>query len=479
MVLCWRRALAATVYLGVLILALTGCGNEGGPSEPKPTQGVALRELPRLTDLDPDPDVVEVALAAVETTFEFRPGEPFEVWAYVDVGDPDAVPSVPGPLLEAKLGDRVIVHFENRLSKASTTMHSHGPRLPNDMDGVSPKIFPSESFDYEYVVSNTGTHWYHPHVSTDEQIERGLHGAIHFRRDATPRAEGERVLVLDDHDLSTPALPDAWETDDIAMGHQGGWVLVNGQVEPYVQLASGSRERWHFVNAANGRVFELPVPEGLRFEVVGWDGGALAAPYFVDELIIAPGERFDVMVDVHANPGTRVDLDVAPRAHREGMTQTGTVLMRLEVTDASPTQVPAPEPAAIMALANDETIPARDFVFSEELDADAGPRFAVNDETWPFNEPIELALDSVEVWRLDNRTPMDHPFHLHGTFFQVQSVAGAPKGTLGWKDTVVVPRGQTVEVAVKLDALGIWMFHSHITEQAERGMMGAVRVVSP
>ena len=157
-------------------------------------------------DLNPDPAVVEVDLTASETTQAYLPGAPTRVWAYNG--------RVPGPTLSARPGDRVIVHFHNRLPEA-TTIHWHGLRVPLDQDGVPVDggVAPGADRDYDFVVPDAGTFWYHPHVRSDEQVERGLYGAIRVA-EAVPLTETEvpeRVLVLDDVLLEAGAtLTGAW-----------------------------------------------------------------------------------------------------------------------------------------------------------------------------------------------------------------------------------------------------------------------------
>jgi FtsP/CotA-like multicopper oxidase with cupredoxin domain len=116
-------------------------------------------------------------------------------------------------------------------------------------------------------------------------------------------------------------------------------------------------------------------------------------------------------------------------------------------------------------------------VLREDAESEAEPFFTINAERYPQVTPIGTRTGDIEVWELDNETEMDHPFHLHGMSFQVLGDdLVAPR--LGWKDTVNVPREDTVRIAVQFGAEGRWMYHCHILEHAERGMMGEL-VVSP
>jgi len=125
--------------------------------------------------------------------------------------------------------------------------------------------------------------------------------------------------------------------------------------------------------------------------------------------------------------------------------------------------------------------PVRTFVLKETEGAN-GVVFSINDEVWPFNQPVMVKQGGVEIWEVKNEAEMDHPFHLHGMFFEVLDVNGVAQTRRGWKDTVNVPMARgttpgTMRFAVRYDALGMWMFHCHILEHAERGMMGDLMVM--
>ena len=106
-----------------------------------------------------------------------------------------------------------------------------------------------------------------------------------------------------------------------------------------------------------------------------------------------------------------------------------------------------------------------------------GPTFGINDQQWPFNQPVMVKQNDLEIWEIESPKEMDHPFHLHGMFFQVLGADGKPDTSRGWKDTINIKRGTTLRFAVRYEPLGMWMFHCHILEHAERGMMGDLMVV--
>ncbi len=439
-------------------------------------------------DLDASPNVLEVELVARAADVEYLPGKTAAVWTYNG--------TVPGPVLEARVGDRVIVHFRNELPE-ETTIHWHGVRVPAAMDGVpvlQTPVPPGGTFDYEFFVPGAGTFWYHPHVRSDEQVERGLYGAIVVRGDGEPDVGGDEVLVLDDVLVDQEGALATFEYDpaEAAMGppmlgRQGNVILVNGRPRPRVALRPGEQRRWRLINAANARYFRL---SGVRMTLIGTDGGLLPAPRDVDELLLVPGERADVVVTAPAEHGAEVDLVTLPydRGHGTGEAPAANVL-RLSTTHGAPVEArPLPETLRII-----EPLPApvrtRSFRLSEEVGgghaghgsggATGEPVFRINGEAFPDNAALETELGAVEEWTMINESEMDHPFHLHGFFFQVVSRGGRAEPP-AWKDTVNLRGREELVLRVRFDDHpGRWMYHCHILEHAERGMMGEIDVRAP
>lgn len=457
----------------VLAVALASCGDN---EIPRPELDPVA-----LVDINPDPATVEVELIAGHAMHELLPGKPAEVWAFRDGSVPNSVGTIPGPLLEANVGDRVIVHFRNELPEA-TTIHWHGLRVPNAHDGthVSQTLIPpGGEFRYEFVLIDAGLFWYHPHVNGDVQVERGLYAPIRVRGGVEPEVAADRVFVLDDVKVeASGALSNTVDALDVMLGRQGNVLLVNGRSDARLTAAAGSRERWRIVNAANGRYFNLELP-GHTLRVIGWDGGLLPEPYPVDSLVIAPGERYDVLVELEGEPGNELVLRNVYYDRGHNIPDPGPhELLAVELTYAGRAPAPLPDHwGEVAAISVDQAGPTRAFVLREDAESEAEAFFTINAERYPHVTPVSARTGQVEVWKLDNETEMDHPFHLHGMSFQVlDDSLTVPR--LGWKDTVNVPREQTVRIAVQFGAEGRWMYHCHILEHAERGMMGEL-VVSP
>jgi FtsP/CotA-like multicopper oxidase with cupredoxin domain len=452
------------------LLLASGCA----PLELDAPAGDNLSLVP-LTDTNPDPDIVEVTLVASPGKVEYLPGKPADVWAYRDGAIEGAPVRVPGPLLEANVGDRVIVHFRNELPDG-TTVHWHGLRLPAAMDGARGAILRDSSFDYEFTAGDPGTFWYHPHIESDEQIERGLYGP--FVVHEGPDHAGERHLVLDDVKLNDDGTLSTEVTEqDIETGRHGNILLVNGKSSATMRVAPGSLERWRLTNAANGRYFDLALP-GHTFEVIGWDGGLLGERYTTERLLIAPGERYDVLVALEGAPASRLALTTAHYDPGHGMPDPGPLtVLELAFDDEAPVQSSARERSEpIEPLPVDASTVVRPFVLTEDIHGKYGPQFFINSEFWPFNTPIDAVRGDLEIWEIRNAAPADHPFHLHGMFFQVLDRDGIAEARVGWKDTVLVRRESTLRFAVRYEEPGLWMYHCQVPEHAERGMMGEVQV---
>jgi FtsP/CotA-like multicopper oxidase with cupredoxin domain len=427
---------------------------------------------PALTDTNPDPSIVEVELVASPSTQDYLAGKPADTMAFRDGAIPGSVGAVPGPLLEAKLGDKVIVHFRNELHE-ETTIHWHGLRVPNASDGTpfaQVPVPPGGTFVYEFTLVDAGL--YHPHMHGDEHVEAGLYAPIVVHDGVAIDVAADRVFVLDDVKLeSSGKLSGSVTNLDLMLGRMGNVVLINGFKHPTMQAAAGSRERWRFVNSANGRYFNLELP-GHTFRVIGWDGGLVQTPYDTATLLVAPGERYEVLVELAATEGETLELRTLHYDRGHNIPDPGPIdLLAIEL--GAPVAAAAALPTSFGAVAPipfDENTPRRRFVLEEDDTDPSRPVFTINDEAFPNVTPVRGPKGLVEIWEIDNQAEMDHPFHLHGMSFQE---VGAQTG---WKDTINVKQKSMVQFVVRYGDPGRWMYHCHILEHAERGMMGELEV---
>lgn len=474
LVLARQVAHPATMFRSCAVFV---CVCACGTTEP---EGVDLAPA-ALVDTNPDPNIVEVELVAVEATHTYLDGKPADVWAFRDGARSGSKATIPGPLLEAKLGDTVIVHFRNELPE-ETTIHWHGLRVPNASDGTpfaQMAVQPGATYDYTFQLIDSGFFWYHPHMHGDMQVEAGLYAPIVVHDDIAIDVAADRVFVLDDVKLeSTGKLSERTDNLDLMLGRQGNVVLINGRQHPKVSAKAGSRERWRFVNAANGRYFNLELP-GHTFRVIGWDGGPLVAPYEASTLLMAPGERYEVLVELADAEGDRLELRTVHYDRGHEIPDPGPIeLLAIDLVARGTPPSPLPTTwGTVLPIAVEPSSLQRRFVLREDDSVPAMPVFTINDEAFPNITPVRGPSGQVEIWEVENLSEMDHPFHLHGMSFQSVDAAGAPSGPLGWKDTINVPRETTARFAVQLGAPGRWMYHCHILEHAERGMMGELEVM--
>jgi len=434
----------------------------------------AARELYREARESALPDsgreVVSVELEAREVDWSIAPGTVVRAWTFNG--------QVPGPVIEGRVGDVLEVRLTNRLPEP-TAVHWHGMRLPAPMDGtemVQQLVQPGESFTYRFKLLDAGTFWYHPHVNETVQLERGLYGALIVRGDDEPVLDREQVLVLDDLKLDRNGQVAKFggfvERHD---GREGDVRLVNGKREPAFSIAAGQIERWRVVNAASARYVRLSIG-GAAFRILGTDGGLIEAPVTVDEVLLAPGDRVDIAVGPFA-AGQELAID-ALRYSRTTIKRRGDErFATLRVGSAKASTAVVPERLRVIEpLAPSSATPNRTVDFGIKYSLRRGIDFVVNGERHKTDEPVRIG--ELQVWDVVNSTLMDHPFHLHGYFFQVLSVDGELPAWRSWEDVVNLPPKSTTRIAWMPDGRpGSWMYHCHILEHHAAGMMGHFEVV--
>lgn len=457
--------LAAVVAGGIFIFIFGGAVKQGTPP-------ASWADLVPARDQNPAPQVVEVSIEAGEATKTYVAGTTTKVLAYNG--------TVPGPIIEANMGDTLIVHFKNDLTMP-TTIHWHGVRVPNAMDGapaVQAPVQPGQRFDYTFRLPDAGLFWFHPHVMEEVQIHQGLFGVIRVRGPNEPKVDDERVIVLDDVLLDkSGAFPATIDGDTEMVGREGNVVLVNGVQKPLLMWRAGALERLRIVNVANARFFNLALA-GYTFRVIGTDGGLIPNPYDTDKLLVVPGERYDVVLVPKGKPGTEVALMSEPydRGHDTGKEKP----VELATLRVGP-QAPLTARVLPSAFASIERLPGGDAdtkITFDERYVKGHPTFTIGGKTFPDVPPMHVANGSMHVIDLVNDAEMDHPFHLHGFFFQVLSQNGAlvPPERLANKDTIILPQKSTTRIVARFDQPGMWMYHCHILEHVARGMMGEVHV---
>jgi FtsP/CotA-like multicopper oxidase with cupredoxin domain len=470
--------------LGALVLAIAACSDpSGSPSSETGSESASstatetetetastgeldlpeLEERPELRspaeaeDLDPDPDVVRVALTAAPLTYAIG-DETVEGWAYNG--------QVPGPTMRVKRGDTLIVEFHNGLD-ADTTIHWHGLHVPIAMDGVihagPGPIGPGEDFVYTFSIDQAGTYWYHPHLDSDRQVDLGLYGVIVVEDPAEPLPDRELVVVFDswgEYEL------DASDHDHGLDGASIEWT-ANGLFDPVFFASAGEHIRVRMVDVANAGYLELRWPE-LR--QIGSDQGLLPDLLEPESVVLAPGDRIDAEwliaagFDVSARPWSLL-----------GAPAIGDERRLFEVGVEAPGEPPEP-----LEFPFDGTEPTPDPGFTDIVYAFHGDphtgKWTINGELFPDITMEMLPLDQWSVIELRNISQTAHPFHLHGHAFEVLAVDGVAPAFRTFEDTFDVAPYSIVRLGLLPNNPGEWMAHCHILPHAEGGMMTMLMV---
>jgi FtsP/CotA-like multicopper oxidase with cupredoxin domain len=433
-------------------------------------------KLQEPADRNPDPKIVEIDLTAKLADVQID-GKTVHAWTYNG--------GIPGPLIKTRVGDRLIVHFTNELDEP-TTVHWHGVRVPIEMDGVpeisQPAVQKGESFTYDFVVRDAGLYWYHPHVMSAAQVGFGLYGALLVEDPADDIGVADQVtIVLSDISFDAkgklePA--DSGGSAGMVFGREGDYVLANGRRRPTLQARSGAPQRWRIVNAAKSRFFYLDL-DGQPFTVIGSDGGLHEKAVTTDILLVTPGERVDVIVAPKGKAGTPLAVRAMLYNRGYGSVEYRSVeeVMMIEFTKEAPVAAkPVTVARAVPAVSTEGATPV-DVVLTLPPMKNNKSEFQVNGQPFWSAKPFLAKLGEKQLWIVKNESEWDHPFHLHGFFFQVIDEKGEPVRPLAWKDTVNVPMKTTVRLLVTFDERpGQWMFHCHILDHADGGLMGTVMV---
>ena len=370
-------------------------------------------------DLNPDPDILEIELEAVIRNMEIVPGKVTPVWTYNG--------SLPGPLIRAKVGDRIIVHFKNSLPE-DTSIHWHGLRVPNDQDGVPgftmDPVTPASEFTYDFVVPDAGTFWYHPHVNSAAQVGWGLYGPLIVDDPAEPDVFGDELVVvlsdmsLDDEGQFLP--PGAGGAFGDLFGREGQVLLVNGKVMPHLKVRQGKQQRWRVINAARTRYYTLRYKRSPLI-LLGGDGGMAAQTRTVDEIRIVPSERVDFVFTPPEVPGSTGALRWYPTDRGYGSTfnRFAEDMMVIDtVADAAVTPEPVPTELRSIVPLDISGANEREINLTIAFDRDDNVVMGINGIPHEHAVPIMVHQGDTEVWTVRNDTDFAHPFHLHGFFFR-------------------------------------------------------------
>ncbi len=419
-----------------------------------------------IVDRNPDPDIVEVILVASRDTVRYKKGPETQVMTYNG--------SIPGPTINGKVGDTLIVHFFNELNE-DTTIHWHGLELPANMDGSNISqlpVPPSGYFRYEFQLQRAATFWYHPHIETAQQVEKGLYGALVVRDPEEDAAldlpKREHILVLDDVLLNNnnqlaPFIPLDAPRQNASMQHngrEGNYLLVNGRINPHAYIRKNVPHRMRLINTSNSRFMRVSVPAPHKLWRIGGDGGLLEAPLEVEPIgmvrdhhgersdpdrgkgiLLTPAERADVVLvpggearvielEWHDIPRGRATafLDnngniVLGHSHLDGTAPLQALITFHLYGQGTSDYEPPPELRDIVEI--DTTgAETKGFIFGHTLpDANGNLNFFAQAPGKPFpavtpDDAHDLVVGRTYIWEVTNLTGGDHNFHTHGFHFQ-------------------------------------------------------------
>jgi FtsP/CotA-like multicopper oxidase with cupredoxin domain len=390
---------------------------------------------------------------------------------------------VPGPTIKATKGDTLVIKVKNELHKP-TIIHWHGVRLPAAMDGTGEAqrpIQPGEEFEYRFTVPDAGTFWYHSHHDETIQMERGMYGALIVEENTELVMDNDRVFMIDDmklnekNEFKREKFFGRWkERHD---GREGDTLLINGKEAPYIHMHAGQTERWRFINASSARYFMLNM-EGRTFGIIGTDGGLIEKLVEATQILITPGERVELVVGPF-NEGDSFAIESLPYNRMTFKKSKQEVFAQVIVGKEKDSMAAIP-----LQLRKIESLTTVDSPINRSVKLSVGPSikngidFLVNGDMHSNDKPVNVG--ELQVWEVSNTSLMDHPFHLHGFFFQVLERNGVGPEFISWKDTINLPPRSKAKIAwIPDNRPGMWMYHCHILEHHAAGMMANFEVVDP
>lgn len=475
-------AICIIFFGGILLFFLKNTDRSVGmpPSDLTIDSSVTIDEKPLpipplLQDRNPLPNQAEFHLTAQESTMEFIKGKKTETLGYN--GD------YLGPVIRVKKGDDVTIKVKNDLNE-QTTIHWHGLEVSGDKDGgPHSAINPGDTWSPRFTINQpAATLWYHPHLlhKTGEQVYKGLAGLFIIDDEVTkklsiPKEYGvdDIPLIIQDKKFAADGnIPYDLEMRDVMMGLHGDTILVNGAINPFLEVPRG-KVRLRLLNGSNARVYEFKLNNNQDFWQIGSDGGLLESPVKMNKLVLGPAERAEIIIDFAKFKKNDVVF----------LQDQDTKLMKFIVNGEKKNNEKLPEKLAVLPKIDPKTaIKTREFVFQG-----MGPMVNINGKQMDLDRiDEELKLNSTEIWEISNESMgmmggsggIPHPFHAHGVQFQILERNGypPPANETGWKDTILVYPGEKVKAIATFKNPGLFMYHCHILEHEDAGMMGQFMV---
>lgn len=410
---------------------------------------------------------------------------------------------IPAPRLQVAAGDTIRINLTNHLAQP-TNLHFHGLHVtPNGRgDNSFLHIHPGEKLTYEFTIPKNhraGTFWYHPHHHhyAASQLFGGLAGLLIVRGelDEIPEIKAAKIeyLILQDFAFDRNGQLLSPFPMELMQGREGNFLTVNGQIQPNFSIAKNGLLRLRLLNASSSRFYRLSLENHL-FYLIATDQGAISQPIEITELLLTPGERAEVLIRGNQSEGkyrlfnlpyNRGGMGMGMmEGHQRGRNRrnenTSPVLATFSYQGSSK---PLPLPSQLIPV---ESLPTpktvRRLEFSMSMGRGMNMAFLFNGQVYDQDRiDRTVKLNTIEDWELVNLDPhgMDHPFHIHTNPFQVISRNGKPESERMWKDTILVPGGEVVRIRIPFrDFTGKTVYHCHILDHEDLGMMGIVNIIA-
>ncbi|WP_144789419.1 multicopper oxidase family protein [Lysinibacillus fusiformis] len=411
------------------------------------------------------------SIVAQEGTTEFYQGVQTETYGYNG--------SFLGPVIRVQSGQTVQFSTTNEMSN-ETTFHWHGLEIPGEGDGgPHEQIEPGQSKKLTFNIrQQAATLWFHPHPEgqTAEQVYKGLAGLIYVEDENSQRLGLPQEYGVNDIPL---IFQDRQFDDQQQLNYQlfknndgtiGDTLLINGTLNPKLNVR---REpvRLRLVNGSNARNFTFMLNTNEEFQQIATDGGFLNSPVPLNKLTLTPGERAEIIINF-SKLSTSTDLSL--------MNEEGVVLLPFTITNERTTPQKMQDVLNQFSTTSEE----QQLPVSKRIELfGMGKLVTINGKQFDRNRIDFVQQQGVtEIWEIYNKPDMmggmTHPFHIHGTQFKIVTINGQapPLNEQGWKDTVSIEPDETVKLAVKFQDKGVYMFHCHLLEHEDNGMMGQVKV---
>jgi FtsP/CotA-like multicopper oxidase with cupredoxin domain len=461
-ILTRRKLLKTTAVAGAAGVGLSAIGKFASlaAAKPEPVILKTVRIQAKLMDVGQTRDVLTYGEAGMPPVVRMKKGVPFAAQLVNGIDDP-------------------------------TTIHWHGIRVPNKMDGVpflvQPYVYTGDHFDYQFTPPDAGTFWYHPHCNTLTQMGHGLTGVIVVENPNDPQFDSEEVINLRDWRLGDDGqFIDPFRPRDAARtGTYGTVRTANWLDQPQYDAPAGGLVRLRAAITDVTRIYAFSV-EGAEATVIAIDGNPVPQRFARDALQLGPGQRLELAIRMPDDEGAIVSLrDVRGtkpkvlatlRAVGRSLKRDLRDLAPLEANPVAEVDVASARHISLALSATAENVP------SDGICGSLGYSFwAINKVPWSGDTPdptaplAELKLGRSYVIDMENLTPQSHPMHLHGMSFRVLSSSTRQVQPV-ISDTYLIQPNEKVQLGFVADNPGDWLLHCHIIEHQKSGMTSYIRV---